>query len=218
MVISKNKEVKQIYYKSKRTRLGYLGNKLIFKDLDIADNLLPLKALNMQNWSINKANYASTFTNWSFNDDRTSFNFRGTSGWEIIYFPITVKPNTNYTWQWNFTKFNNLTSGDNTIRKLNCAILNIQPTTDYSFNTSMNTINYSGHALAYVDVQFNADSINQNDEGLYTYISFNSGNNTQLYIAYNFGFVYDSQTWDITIARQMLSEGLNPKIFAKPNQ
>ena len=210
------KEAKQVYSKNKRIRLGYKGTKLVFKDLEIADNILPIEALNMQNWSINKSSYSQTFTNWNFQDVATSFNFKGTGGWEIIYFPVNVKPNTDYNWQWNFTKFNNLTSGDSTIRKLNCAILKVQPSSDYSLDSSIGTINYQGNALAQIDVAFNADSINQNDEGLYTYISFNSGDNSTIYIAYNFGFVYDSQLWDITIARQMLSEGLNPKIFTKP--
>ena len=202
------------------------GNIIEIFDFEEGDNIFSIEALNMENWSINKNTYEQCFYDWGYSEENftTSFKFKGVGGWETIYFKITeLEQNADYVWQWRFKMFNNLTTSDNTIRALPCAILTTDPSTTNDFSGSSNGstdffLNWRGLDLASIIIPFTASEVNEDPEGYYSYIPFNSKTYTTVYICYNFGLIYDSQIWDIQISQQMLSEGTKPKIFKQPSQ
>lgn len=195
-----------------------------FFNFEEGENILLIEALNMENWPINNESYYSRFYDWSYDEENavTSFKFKGSGGWETIYFQINkLETNTDYVWQWRFKLFNNITTSDNTIRALPCAILMKDPSTESDFSGSASgstdfTLDWRGLDLASIIVPFTASEVNENPEGYYSYIPFNSENYTIVYICYNFGLIYDSQIWDIQISEQMLSTGTKPKFFKIP--
>lgn len=201
--------------------LGYNQDKIVYQKLKDAPNLAPPKVQDMSKWEIGLSQFYSCFYDWYYHqsdtDPYTNFRFKGVSGWETIGMRITgLTPGKKYTWQFQILQVYNETTASQKERALSIAVIK----DDYFFDISYSApseavtsdVDYKGNALAQTLLIFSPSEITASADGLWTTLTFTADTGAA-WIATNWGKVYDSQVWNVTFGKMMVSEGDRPKNF-----
>lgn len=225
-------QINHIFSGKDQIILGYFDGDKVFEDLADGINEMPAAASDVSKWTgPGRTLYDKCFTNWKYDEasHTTRFNFNGVGGWELIGYEVTgLKKNTNYTWQFLLTKLENTVSSDTADNRSFVGLVlgkapSSTPTDTYGLGSRNDSkITYPDIMNPYIDQSLILGAYVQKvtpqnpieGEGRFTAITFNTGYLDSVYLAFDFGQVYDNVTFNVEIAQEMLSEGSSIKKYS----
>lgn len=144
-------------------------------------NLLTDDEMNIAN-ALKSTAAQGAISNMNYSNGVSRFHYKGISNYEVITWPFTVSPNTNYRMEIVVNSTNELTALDNDKPYLPWGVSSQE---DLADNASGDIRNW------HLPLPWSKEISGS--------ITFNSGNFSKLYLVSNFGFTNDGIDTDVTV-------------------